>query len=67
MTRARTHPLDESLRYLVDRVRDGVLVKASGAIKDFDQAVSLVEAGASALGTSAGIDLIRGAPSSESY
>lgn len=57
----------ESIRYLVERVRDGVKVKASGAITDFDQAVSLIEAGAQALGTSAGIELISGGAAVESY
>lgn len=50
----------ESVRYLVERVREGVLVKASGSITNYEQAVSLIEAGASALGTSAGLELIRG-------
>src|SRR5699024_72682 len=56
-----------SIRYLVERVREGVLVKASGAITDYDQAVSLIEAGASALGTSAGLQLVQGQAASESY
>lgn len=49
-----------SVRYLVERVREGVLVKASGSITDYNQAVALIEAGASALGTSAGLELIKG-------
>ena len=57
----------ESVRYLVERVREGVLVKASGAITGYDQAVSLIEAGASALGTSAGMQLVQGDAASESY
>lgn len=57
----------ESIRYLVERARPGVRVKASGAITDYDQAVSLIEAGAEALGTSAGIKLISGGGSSDSY
>ena len=56
-----------SIKFLVDRVRDGVLVKASGAITNYDQAVALIEAGASALGTSAGKELIIGAADAESY
>lgn len=50
----------ESVRYLVERVREGILVKASGSITEYEQAVSLIEAGASALGTSAGKRLILG-------
>lgn len=49
-----------SVRYLVERVRAGVLVKASGSITDYNQAVALIEAGAAALGTSAGLELIKG-------
>lgn len=57
----------ESIKYLVDRVKDGVKVKASGSITSFDQAVALVEAGAQALGTSAGIDLVSGGNAETSY
>ncbi|MFI9528496.1 MULTISPECIES: deoxyribose-phosphate aldolase [Micromonospora] len=48
----------ESVAYLVARAPEGVRVKASGAIKSFDQAVSLLRAGAVLLGTSAGIALV---------
>lgn len=47
-----------SIKYLVDRVRNGVLVKASGSIKHLSQARELIAAGASLLGTSAGIEII---------
>ncbi|WP_228447489.1 deoxyribose-phosphate aldolase [Streptomyces paludis] len=47
-----------SVRYLVDRARDGVLVKASGSIKSYGQALELLRAGAVLLGTSAGISII---------
>ncbi|MFE2046791.1 deoxyribose-phosphate aldolase [Streptomyces sp. NPDC059477] len=47
-----------SVRYLVDRARDGVKVKASGAIKTYPQALELLRAGASLLGTSAGLAII---------
>ena len=57
----------DSVRYLVERVREGVLVKASGSIKTYDQAVALVEAGASALGTSAGAALVKGTSTEQSY
>lgn len=56
----------ESVHYLVKRVREGVLVKASGSITDYNQAVALIEAGASALGTSAGLELVKG-QSASSY
>lgn len=47
-----------SVKYLVDRARDGVLVKASGSIKSYRQALGLLGAGAVLLGTSAGIQII---------
>lgn len=48
----------ESIAYLAGRIRDGVLVKASGSIKSREQALSLLGAGASLVGTSAGVDLV---------
>jgi len=48
----------ESVRYLVERAREGVLVKASGSIKSYTQALSLLDAGAVLLGTSAGISIV---------
>lgn len=57
----------ESIKFLVERVKGDVKVKASGAITDFDQAVSLIEAGAQALGTSAGIELVSGKNADNSY
>lgn len=49
----------ESVRYLVERARDGVLVKASGSIKSYTQGLSLLRAGAVLLGTSAGIEILQ--------
>ncbi len=47
-----------SIQYLVDRARPGVQVKASGSIKSYPQAIALLQAGASLMGTSAGIEII---------
>ncbi|WP_166979380.1 deoxyribose-phosphate aldolase [Paramicrobacterium fandaimingii] len=47
-----------SIRYLAERARDGVKVKASGSIKAYKQALSLIDAGAVLLGTSAGMEII---------
>ncbi|MDR5699639.1 deoxyribose-phosphate aldolase [Agromyces aerolatus] len=47
-----------SVRYLVERAREGVQVKASGSIKSYRQALDLLGAGAVLLGTSAGISII---------
>lgn len=57
----------ESIRYLVERAPEGVKVKASGSIKSYNQAVSLIEAGAVALGTSAGLELVKGTEADTSY
>lgn len=48
----------DSIRYLVERARPGVEVKASGAITNRAQAISLLSAGAVLLGTSAGIEIV---------
>lgn len=53
------HP--ESIRYLVERARDGVRVKASGGISSAAQAVDLLDAGAVLLGTSSGVAIVTGA------
>ena len=55
----------ESVRYLVARAKGGVLVKASGSIKHLVQARALIAAGASLLGTSAGIEIISDTSSAE--
>lgn len=47
-----------SVKYLVDRARDGVLVKASGSIKTYAQTLELLRAGAALVGTSAGLAII---------
>lgn len=47
-----------SIRYLVERARDGVKVKASGSIKSYRQGLELLRAGAVLLGTSAGMSII---------
>jgi deoxyribose-phosphate aldolase len=48
----------DSVAYLVARAPEGVRVKASGSIKSFEQAVSLLRAGAVLLGTSAGVAIV---------
>jgi deoxyribose-phosphate aldolase len=54
-----------SIAYLAGKVRDGVQVKASGSIKSYEQAASLLRAGAVLLGTSAGKAIVAGAASAE--
>lgn len=48
----------ENVRYLAERVKNGVKVKASGSIKTFAQVKELISAGATLVGTSAGIEII---------
>jgi len=52
----------ESIRFLVERVPQGIGVKASGGITSFDQTIALLEAGAEMVGTSAGISIVSGIP-----
>ena len=54
-----------SIRFLVERAKNGVQVKASGSIKSFSQAQELIGAGASLLGTSAGIEIITDSSTTE--
>jgi deoxyribose-phosphate aldolase len=59
----------DSIRYLVERAPEGVLVKASGGIKSRDQIVALLSAGAAKVGTSAGVQVVTDTTneSTESY
>ncbi len=41
-------------------VKDEVLIKASGGIRSYEKALEMIEAGASRLGTSSGIAIIKG-------
>ena len=50
-----------SIRYLVERAPLGVKVKASGGIRTYEHAVTLLEAGAALVGSSAGIAIVAGA------
>ena len=47
-----------SIRYLVERAPEGVLVKASGGITTRAQVLELLAAGAAKVGTSAGLAII---------
>lgn len=51
----------EDVRLLKDVVGDEARVKASGGIRDAETAVRLIEAGASRVGTSSGVEVVRGA------
>lgn len=54
-----------SISYLVKQSGGRALVKASGSIKRYDQALSLLEAGAILLGTSAGIAIVTDSSTAE--
>ena len=50
----------EDVRLLKEVIGDDALIKASGAIRDAERAVCLLEAGASRIGASAGDEIVRG-------
>lgn len=49
----------EDVRLLKEITRGQIGIKASGGIRTYEQALALIQAGATRLGTSRGIDLIR--------
>ncbi len=48
----------EDIKLMREMVGDSLGVKASGGIRTFEDALRLIEAGASRLGTSAGVDIV---------
>lgn len=57
----------ESIRFLAERVPEGVGVKASGGITSAAQARALLDAGAQLLGTSAGVEIVTSGAGEQSY
>jgi len=53
----------EDVRLMRITVGDNVGVKAAGGIRNYDDAVAMIEAGANRIGTSSAVAVIRGAPS----
>jgi deoxyribose-phosphate aldolase len=49
----------EDVRLLKDWTRGRIGIKAAGGIHTTDQAIALIEAGATRLGTSRGVDFLR--------
>ena len=49
----------EDIKLLKQITKGQIGIKASGGIRTIDQAIKLIEAGATRLGTSRGIDLMR--------
>ncbi|MEO8093969.1 MAG: deoxyribose-phosphate aldolase [Pseudolysinimonas sp.] len=56
-----------SIRYLVERAAGRAKVKASGGIKSHAQVIELLDAGADLVGSSAGIEIVRGGTADRSY
>jgi deoxyribose-phosphate aldolase len=56
----------ETVRWLA-RYADGMGVKASGGIKDHSTALAMISAGATRLGTSSGVAIMRGESSAAAY
>ena len=54
------HATVEDIQLLKEVAGDKLLVKASGGIRDFDSATKILNAGASLLGTSAGVKIVTG-------
>ncbi len=54
----------EDVRFMKESIGDAAFVKASGGIKTYEDAVAMLEAGASRIGASAGIAIMRDAEAS---
>ena len=52
----------EDVELMREVLGDAVAIKAAGGIHNYDEARAFIEAGASALGASAGIAIVEGAP-----
>lgn len=52
----------ENVRLMRGAVPGTIGVKAAGGIRDYETAVALIEAGATRIGASASLDILRGAP-----
>jgi len=48
----------EHVKLMKDTVKDKALVKASGGVRTYDDAIKMIEAGASRIGTSNGVDIV---------
>ena len=57
----------EDVKIMKEAVGDSVNIKASGGIRSYESAMQMINAGASRLGTSSGIAIIKGQTSDKSY
>ena len=55
----------EDVALMKASIGEGVQVKASGGIRDYETAIAMIEAGATRLGVSAGIAIVTGAPATQ--
>ncbi|MEM7164642.1 MAG: deoxyribose-phosphate aldolase [Planctomycetota bacterium] len=58
---------DEDVRLMRETVGSGVGVKASGGVRDLDDAMKMIESGANRLGCSASVEIVQGGQSSGGY
>ncbi len=58
---------EDDVRLMKNEVGDKAKVKASGGVRSYEDAVKMIKAGASRLGTSSGIAIITGAKGKDSY
>lgn len=58
---------EDDVRLMKNEVGDNAKVKASGGVRSYDDAVKMIDSGASRLGTSAGIAIIKGAEGTGNY
>jgi deoxyribose-phosphate aldolase len=57
----------EAVKLMKDTVGEKALVKASGGVRSYAEAVAMIKAGASRIGTSSGVAIIKGVQSSSHY
>ncbi|MCP4181062.1 MAG: deoxyribose-phosphate aldolase [bacterium] len=57
----------EAVKIMKGVVGDKLEIKASGAVRDFETAVAMIDAGATRLGTSSGVAIVSGSTSTSDY
>ncbi|AOG60555.1 deoxyribose-phosphate aldolase [Spiroplasma helicoides] len=57
----------EDVKLMKETIKDKALVKAAGGIRSYEDAIRMIESGASRLGTSGGIAIIKGQKNDKSY
>jgi deoxyribose-phosphate aldolase len=57
----------EDVKFMQENTDENIRVKASGGIRDKETALAMIEAGASRLGASSGVDICKGLKSTSDY